>query len=311
MHGKKNQKGVESNFCSLGKPAMRIKSNEIQKIDVDKIISQYDEIKDDALPNDNFCSWDNCRNSFRNAAVKRYGAHDFQKEDFCDICCSKCGTRNFACCDNCLALNLGFYLASWGMYRNSFLNKYDHTIHIEAVKILMDKKYVPLFDPYISKKRNTYITLVSDVFVRLWDYYELYANQISKIKGVNKHVSDTLITKIILGVYGCMPAYDRYFRLGIGYYGGHQSVNKRNIKKVLEELIDVATALDAQISPILNKAISTWNKSNLYTPMRIVDMIFWKIGEQLINSKSSSNSGLNNSITFPQNASSPQKRKRI
>ena len=28
-------------------------------------------------------------------------------------------------------------------------------------------------------------------------------------------VSDTLVTKLLLGIIGCVPAYDRYFCIGI------------------------------------------------------------------------------------------------
>ncbi|MBQ9791589.1 MAG: hypothetical protein IJW28_03280, partial [Clostridia bacterium] len=54
-----------------------------------------------------------------------------------------------------LALHLGFYLASWGMYRGSsfLLQSYDYTIHKEAVIIAM--QYKALFDinPFTEKEK--------------------------------------------------------------------------------------------------------------------------------------------------------------
>jgi type IV secretory pathway VirB6-like protein len=44
-------------------------------------------------------------------------------------------------------LHLGFYLASWGMYRgSSFLLQYDYNIYSPIVDILFKKKYSLLWD---------------------------------------------------------------------------------------------------------------------------------------------------------------------
>ena len=46
-----------------------------------------------------------------------------------------------------LALQLAFYLASWGMYRgSSFLLSLDYTVHKEVVRILMKDCYKELFN---------------------------------------------------------------------------------------------------------------------------------------------------------------------
>ena len=162
------------------------------------------------------------------------------------------------------------------MYRSSFLKSYNHTVHIGAVKILMDNKYLDLFDPYLfQSNRSRYIDLTADVFCRLYNYYDAFA------KKVSKNVSDTLVTKIILGVYGCMPAYDRYFKKGIASVGCKQNIIVQNIKSVLAELVCVADALDPQITAVLMNVRTTWDRCALFTPMKIVDMIFWKIGKDL------------------------------
>src|SRR4051812_12697232 len=45
------------------------------------------------------------------------------------------------------ALQLGFYLASWGMYRgSSFLLWKDYTIHKSAVRLLREKEFRSLWD---------------------------------------------------------------------------------------------------------------------------------------------------------------------
>src|SRR5687768_10268886 len=45
------------------------------------------------------------------------------------------------------ALQLAFYLASWGMYRgSSFLLQYDYTVHLAVVDRLAQPCFAPLWD---------------------------------------------------------------------------------------------------------------------------------------------------------------------
>lgn len=256
----------------------KIDSNKVTTINVRDIINSYDEISCDELDNSDFRSWDNCRHVFRRAACKRNGTPKYLRDINCE--CKSCGNGcvnigHCALCDNALALNLAFYLASWGMYRSSFLKSYNHTVHIGALKILMDNKYRDLFDPYLfQSNRSRYIDLTADVFCSLYNYYDALA------KKVSKNVSDTLITKIILGVYGCMPAYDVYFKKGIASVNGLQNINCNNVGTALKQISNIADTLLPQIAPILG---SSWNKCNIYTPMKIVDMIFWRIGKKLLS----------------------------
>ena len=85
---------------------------------------------------------------------------------------------------------------------------------------------------------------------------------------------DTLITKILLGVYGCIPAYDTYFTKGLGLYGGYKSITISNLNDVLDELIAIAKIFDKQIKAVLS-SLKKWDKCELYTPMKIIDMTFW------------------------------------
>lgn len=258
---------------------------------IDEIKKFIDELTN--RKNGRYRSWDHCRRVFRRAAYNRNSNnHTLPKLPDCECatCGDDCAKTNCRLCNNNLALNLMAYLASWGMYRgSSFLPEYDYTIHIGAVKILMDKKYLPLFDPNLCiTNTQQYIDLAAEVFCEIWDYYEIFANDIHTAMGTPKHVSDTLVTKILMGVYGCMPAYDRYFKSGIAAYGGTANVNKKNIKDVLGELAKIAKALAPQITPILSSAIISWDKCALYTPMKIIDMTFWEIGKAIENNNSKS-----------------------
>lgn len=259
----------------------------VSKIDVGKILPGYAELQPGASEKDAIRSWDHCRSAFAGAASARFGAAvplpcrgalggACGNTCDCTLCGSKCKV-----CDRFLSLQLAFYLASFGMYRgSSFLCRFDYTVHLGAVKILMDPSYCRLFSPDLFlTDRGRYVNLMSEVYKSLLGYYEDIARGVCGANGKAKHASDTLITKILLGVYGSMPAYDSYFREGIGTVGGTKYIFGSNIDRVLEELADVAAILMPQITAALSAACGTWDRCGVYTPMRIVDMVFWKIGE--------------------------------
>ena len=118
---------------------------------------------------------------------------------------------------NHLALHLAFYLASWGMYRgSSFLLQKDYKVHIPVVKIIQEKKYDPLVGicaKDLCKEQN--LALLEDIGERIC---ECYAAEGPAIDGKVNAASDTLITKILLGTLGCVPAYDRYYKESVKKY---------------------------------------------------------------------------------------------
>ena len=267
----------EGDYNSIPEPDVYF--NEIE----DLISKDFGDILN-SVPQSNLRSWDNCRRVFRRAAYQRNPESadlPTPPECKCYICGEDCKGMNCRLCGNSLTLNLAFYLSSWGMYRSSFLKKYDHTVHIGAVKILMESRYLPLFDPWLwYNKPRKYKELVKDIYIRLWKYYRPYAE--AKIRKNDKpyNVTDTLITKILLGVYGCIPAYDKNVKKAIYNIGGTNKITliPYNLDKVLHEVV----VLDHIFLPIINmmllKLKTGWDKCGLYTPMKLLDMILFSLG---------------------------------
>ncbi|WP_417332580.1 hypothetical protein [Halarcobacter sp.] len=154
------------------------------------------------------------------------------------------------------ALNLGFYLASWGMYRGStFLLQNNHKIHEVLIRRIKEEK--------LFRIENFNEIKCLEKLIR-----ESYSKALPNTKN-NKNISDTLITKIILGIYGCIPAYDRYFILGL-------KETKREYYKYSEKSFD-----ELEEFYILNKnEFDKFNKEQTleYPKMKLLDMYFWKIG---------------------------------
>lgn len=76
----------------------------------------YTDLKDDSHAR--YRSWKHCYSSFYQARQKKKVDEDY------------------------LSLQLSFYLASWGMYRDSsFLLQKDYKIHIPVVQEILESKY--------------------------------------------------------------------------------------------------------------------------------------------------------------------------
>jgi hypothetical protein len=100
------------------------------------------------------------------------------------------------------ALQLGFYLASWGMYRgSSFLLQHAYTAHLGAVDRLVTPQFLPLWDKELGTEAAD-VNLVPTVLAVIQAVREAYAPF--------GQPTDTLATKVILGTLGCLPACDRY-----------------------------------------------------------------------------------------------------
>ncbi|MGL4561916.1 MAG: hypothetical protein ACRCV0_06495 [Brevinema sp.] len=101
-----------------------------------------------------------------------------------------------------LSLILGMYLASWGMGRNSKLqSEYNYLIHKPMLKEIMTDKLYRLIED--SKNDSFYQDTHS--IERIKEIYDIVDNYYRDIK----ISTPTLISKIILGISGLMPAYDR------------------------------------------------------------------------------------------------------
>jgi hypothetical protein len=102
-------------------------------------------------------------------------------------------------------LNLGFYLASWGMYRgSSFILQKSLAVYIPIIELVASEKYSKLWGVDVDNyDLGGNINLILE-----------FKKEIKKLPHFND-ATDTLITKIMLGVYGCVPAFDKYLKLGL------------------------------------------------------------------------------------------------
>ena len=171
-------------------------------------------------------------------------------------------------------LELAFYLASWGMYRGSSgLLQKNHLIHKGTVDILFLKESQKLkCDQKNDVSRNN-IKDILNLKDKLADHY----SKIYFTKGADKpkpiSPTDTLLSKILLGTLGCIPAYDRYFIDGLKEMKiKHTVFNDTS----LNELFDFIDSNKTEIINAQKLILTTTHKH--YPIMKILDMYFWQIG---------------------------------
>lgn len=202
------------------------------------VMEFYDKIIDDK--NHRFKSWEHCYNYFNKNSIE------------IDLAC----------------LHLSFYLASWGMYRgSSFLLQKDYKIHKTAVCEILKSEYDVLRGIELQCFSNEKIDILFGLKNRLNEIYQPIKQSIDT-RSNDRDITDTLITKILLGTLGCIPAYDRFFIIGIRQVASlpYSTINKENFT----ELLVWCKKNQDEIQKVSEKI--------KYPPMKIADMYFWSMG---------------------------------
>lgn len=228
---------------------------------IDEIINQglkfYNKLREDE--NGRYRSWEYCYKIF-NDAHKSNNVDD----NFIDYLC----------------LHLSFYLASWGMYRgSSFLLQRDYKVHKGAIKVILEKKYDSLWginvNEYLLKDNQDKL---NDIVIRLKNIYNEIRLSVKETIPQND-VSDTLITKILMGTLGCVPAYDRYFIAGIR--NEKVATGNFNINSILY-LVEFYNTHCIKFENA-RKQMKVFDME--YPQMKIIDSCFWQIGFDLDENK--------------------------
>ena len=75
-----------------------------------------------------------------------------------------------------------------------------------------------------------------------------------------------------MGVYGCVPAYDRYVKYTLKEYNiGHPSFCSLKLKELNEFYLEWKSVIDDENQKINSNGIK-------YPTMKILDILFWQIG---------------------------------
>ncbi len=209
-------------------------------MDVESTLRAYLDARE---PSDRYASFDYCFNYFQEHREQN-NLLGLVRGDSLQLSC----------------LHLAFYLASWGMLRGS--------------------------SQLLQRSLRTFVPVIEVIANSPSEIWETDANLYGDGKCVavfetarqiktalSNSATDTLVTKIMLGTFGCVPAFDAYFRKGFGawafgpkalrgigqFYGDHSEVIERN----RVETLDFGTGMPT---------------GRLYTRAKVIDMIFFVAG---------------------------------
>lgn len=163
------------------------------------------------------------------------------------------------------ALHLAFYLASWGMFRgSSFLLQNAYTIHGDVVDHICEPEFSLLWqeDFGVSSRDTQMVPIISRLVSAVRLAYEPYG-----------HATDTLVTKVVLGTVGCLPACDRYFLDGLKSV----SIPFSGLKPRFIQRLS-AFANDNQLAIKEEQAAIERAAGIRYPAMKLIDMCLWQRG---------------------------------
>lgn len=232
----------------LPERARRRSAERAREVEMDEAVGRYLSARD---PDARYTSFDYCFNHFQQHRAK---VKAWNEPTGMEVSC----------------LQLGFYLARWGMLRGS------SELLMRSVRHL-----VPL------------VETIADASAEVWDLdlddydtdgIDLVYRTATDVRHALRpvHVSDILVSKVMLGVFGCVPAFDTYFKKGFGV----STFSKGSLRLVGEFYRANAAQIDALRQPTLDFATGK-PTTRLYTRAKVVDMIFFIQGGYPTDAKSS------------------------
>ncbi|MBL7972613.1 MAG: hypothetical protein JNL03_13930 [Prolixibacteraceae bacterium] len=212
---------------------------------IESIVNKF---KSQSNPDDRYTSFDYCYNYFRTTNDPN---NDIEK--------------------SCLVL--GFYLASWGMFRGSSFLLQKSVRHFQPVI-----QYIATLDK-----------LIWDIDVVDYDeeiieiIIEIY-NGVKNRLILNGQSDLTLITKILLGVFGFIPAFDNYFRIKFREISDNQCgftrVNLKSLTFIKTFYEANKTLIDKLSAETFTTDFITGQKTTInYPKAKIIDMYGFTAGQ--------------------------------
>ena len=209
---------------------------------------------DDEIPYSRYDSWDFCYEKFINMSKK-----EELSENDKDI----------------LALNLAFYLASWGMYRgSSFLLQNNYRIHIEPtdkiIKFIKENR-MEIDEDKIIKWEN--VKALKDELTKYYQGIVFIDKDGKKVKG---NVTDTLVTKILLGTTGIVPAYDTNVKYCLKKLEFVQTFGEKSYNQINKFYDDNYKEIFNEIQKEINEQLKQRGTNIKYPRMKTLDMCLWE-----------------------------------
>ena len=210
-----------------------------------QIVQDLSEFYSDRGPTRRYASFDYCFNHFQRHR-ENGRLDDLLADDTLELSC----------------LHLGFYLASWGMLRGS----------TELLQRSV-RTFVPVVEALVKAPSTLWTLDVDDYNDDTISMLRLFANSVRP--ALHDDASDILVTKVLLGTMGCVPAFDNNFKAGIAA----STFGTKSLRRVGQFYKDHAGIIDAHRERTLS--FQTGEPiDRLYTRAKVIDMVFFIEGAQ-------------------------------
>lgn len=211
-------------------------------VDIEKNLAVY---LGDRKPTGRYASFDYCFNYFQ-SHLEEGRLDDLLKGDALQLSC----------------LHLGFYLASWGMLRGS----------AELLKRSV-RTYVPAVEALATAPTHLWTLDVDGYDEAAIKEMRAFGKQLRPT--LHDGASDVLVTKVLLGTMGCVPAFDRNFKKGFGC----STFGPKALQRIGQFYRDHADAINAGRERTLDFDTGQPTERR-YTRAKVIDMIFFVEGER-------------------------------
>jgi len=223
-----------------------------ENIDIEKNINEFihgPDGKSGILSLERYSSYDYCFNYFQ----------EFREQGQITKILET-GQIQFSC------LQLGFYLASWGMLRGS--------------SFLLEKS-VKVLEPVIFEIANC-SPKIWEIDVNEYSTENIsilleFRNQIIRILPYANGPSDILITKIMLGVFGNTPAFDTNYKKGFGV----STFGPKSLMKIADYYRQNSQLIGKYQIPTLDYQTGKPTQRK-YTRAKVIDMIYFIEGSKIV-----------------------------
>lgn len=161
-------------------------------------------------------------------------------------------------------LHLGFYLASWGMYRGSGYLWRHSSKALEPAVTLITGAPSTIWNADVDQYSESLVAELLD-----------FGNQLRGC--LPGKTSDTLVTKVMLGVFGCVPAVDQYFRRGFGTSG----FNRKTLLRLRAFYEQHNELIDSHRIPTID--FYSCETQYVYSRAKVIDMAFFIEGNRPVS----------------------------
>jgi hypothetical protein len=212
----------------------------VDAVDIPKNLDRY---LGDRKPMRRYASFDYCFNYFQ-SHLEEGRLADLLDGDALQLSC----------------LHLGFYLASWGMLRG----------RAELLQRSV-RAYVPVVQALVSAPPRLWTLDVDNYDETAIAELLAFGKRLHPI--LHDRASDILVTKVLLGTMGCVPAFDRFFLKGFRC----STFGPKALWRIGQYYSDHAEAIEAGRETTLDFD-SGKSTQRRYTQAKVIDMVFFVEG---------------------------------